>query len=248
MSIESMYTRYYDYISRITAESDLSSFKSNEDYRGILEHVSFEQGVEYLKYIRNTTSITETSIINFCKENDKIGEGIKYDYEFINTSPSNLRYLFHSHLILKHISSLKLENLNIVEIGGGYGGLCLAINHLANDYNVTINKYNLIDLPAIGTLQRKYLESHTTNFTVNTYSAFNYGEEITSNTNTFLISNYCFSEINFEHQSNYIKTLFPKINHGFIVWNHIPLYDFGFKYDVEDEYPLTGHLNKYIYF
>ena len=243
-----MYTRYYDYISKITAKSDLSSFKSNDDYRGILEHVSFEQGVEYLKFIRNTTSITEETIVNFCKENDRIGSSIKYDYEFINTSPSNLRYIFHSHLILKHISSLKLENLNIVEIGGGYGGLCRAISQLAKYYNVTINNYSLIDLPAIGTLQRKYLESHTTNFNVNTFSAFNYGEEIALNDNTFLISNYCFSEIDSDHQLNYIKRLFPKIQHGFIVWNHIPVYDFGFKYDIEDEYPLTGNLNKYIYF
>ena len=78
-----MYTRYYDYITKITGESDLSSFKSNEDYRGILEHVSFEQGVEYLKFIRNTTSITEETIVNFCKENDRIGSSIKYDYEEI---------------------------------------------------------------------------------------------------------------------------------------------------------------------
>lgn len=248
MSIESIYSSYYDYVSKITAESDLSSFKSNEIYRGMLEHVSFEQGVEYLKLIRNTTPLTEEVIVNYCKENDRIGNCIKYDYGFINTSPTNLRYLFHSHLILKHISSLKLENLNIVEVGGGYGGLCLAISQLGKYYNVTINNYNIIDLPVITTLQRKYLESHTLNFTINTYNAFNYGEEITSNNNTFLISNYCFSEIDSERQSKYIQILFPKIQHGFIAWNHIPVYNFGFKYDVEDEYPLTGQFNKYVYF
>jgi len=248
MSIESIYSRYYDYVTKITAESDLSSFKSNEIYRGMLEHVSFEQGVEYLTLIRNTTPLTEEVIVNFCKENDRIGNSIKYDYGFINTSPSNLRYIFNSHLILKHISSLKLENLNIVEVGGGYGGLCLAISQLSKYYDVTINKYNIIDLPVIGTLQSKYLESHTLNFTVNTYSAFNYGEEIYSDNNTFLISNYCFSEIDSKHQSKYIQILFPKIQHGFIAWNHIPVYNFGFTYDVEDEYPLTGQFNKYVYF
>ena len=248
MSIESIYASYYDYVNKITRESDLSSFKSNEIYRGMLEHVSFEQGVEYLKHIRNTTLITDEAIIHFCKENDRIGSSIKYDYGFINTSPSNLRYIFHSHLILNHISSLKLENLNIVEVGGGYGGLCLAISQLGKYYDVKFNNYSIIDLPVIGKLQSKYLELHTLNFTVNTYSAFNYGEEITSNSNTFLVSNYCFSEIASEHQSKYIKILFPKIQHGFIAWNHIPLYNFGFKYDVEDEYPLTGQFNKYVYF
>lgn len=248
MSIESTYTSYYDYVSKITAESDLSSFKSNDAYRGTLEHVSFEQGVEYLKLIRSSTPLKDEAIVNFCKENDRIGNSIKYDYGFITTSPSNLRYLFHSHLILNHISSLKLENLNIVEVGGGYGGLCLAISQLGKYYDVVINNYNIIDLPAIGTLQSKYLELHTLNFIVNTYSAFNYGEEITSNNNTFLISNYCFSEIASEHQLKYINNLFPKIQHGFFAWNHIPVYNFGFKYDVEDEYPLTGQFNKYVYF
>ena len=46
----------------------------------------------------------------------------------------------------------------------------------------------------------------------------------------------------------YIKTLFPKVQHGFMAWNMIPIYDFGFKYTIEDEYPKTGDFNKYVYF
>ena len=75
-----------------------------------------------------------------------------------------------------------------------------------------------------------------------------------SSSNLFLISNYSFSEIESEHQKGYIKYLFPKVSHGFIIWNHIALYDFGFKVTIEDEYPLTSNNpnpllnNKYVYF
>ena len=74
-----------------------------------------------------------------------------------------------------------------------------------------------------------------------------FGSSITA-TNLFLISNYCFSEIDTYLQSMYIKMLFPKVSHGFMAWNFIPIYNFGFIYKEEDEYPLTGEGNKYIYF
>jgi len=62
-----------------------------------------------------------------------------------------------------------------------------------------------------------------------------------------------FSEISKENQESYIQKLFPKIVHGFIAWNMIPVYDFGFTTRVEHEFPNTGSgpkdtLNKYVYF
>jgi hypothetical protein len=38
------------------------------------------------------------------------------------------------------------------------------------------------------------------------------------------------------------------LKHGFITWNNIPVYDFGFPADVEDEVPKTGKVNKYVRF
>ena len=64
----------------------------------------------------------------------------------------------------------------------------------------------------------------------------------------FLISNYCFSEIPGNLQKEYIAKLFPKVSHGFMAWNHIPVYNFGFDIKEEVEFPKTGSYNKYIYF
>lgn len=242
-----MYTNYHNYIDSIISLPYLPDFKSNNYYRGILEHVSFEYGKEYLELIKTQTNLLEHSIHNYCRLNDKIGGGEKHDYNGIITSPTNFRYIYHAHLILSHMVKSNITNVNIIELGGGYGGLCLAINSMCNNYGIRIKSYSLIDLPAPNRLQQKYLAHHELSFPTNFYSAFNYGSEVQDG-NNFLISNYCFSEISHEHQSNYIKTLFPKIQHGFMVWNFIPLYNFGFDCREETEYPLTSGENKYVYF
>lgn len=244
MSIESVYVNLCNYVDNI---NNINDFKSNNTFRSILEHVSHEQGVQYLNFIKSLTTMTENDITQYCTLNDMIGGGNKYDYGFITTSPSNFRYILHSHLILTHMRNIKLDNINLVEVGGGYGGLCLALNYMSNIYNIKITSYNIVDLPAMSKLQQQYLEKHSLNFPINIYSAFDYGKNIPIN-NMFLISNYCFSEISKENQNMYIKYLFPNVSHGFMVWNHIPLYNFGFEYNEEKEYPLTGSLNKYVYF
>ena len=44
-----IYTRYHDYVKNTL--NDISNFKNNQDYVYMLEHVSFEQGLEYIEYI-----------------------------------------------------------------------------------------------------------------------------------------------------------------------------------------------------
>jgi hypothetical protein len=47
------------------------------------------------------------------------------------------------------------------------------------------------------------------------------------NKNSFLISNYAFSEISIDIQKQYINNVInPYINNGFVLWNHMPLYQF----------------------
>lgn len=245
--MDSIYNTFSSFLNYICINNDISTFKNNEACTYVLEHVSREQGLEYLSLIKKHAPFTEEDIAHYCNMNDKIGGGIKHNYEFIKTSPTNFRYIFHSYLILNHLNKSKINSPDICEIGGGYGGLCLAINFFSSKYNININSYNIIDLPNVLELQKRYIRMNNNLLNVNYYSSFNYGSEIESN-NLFVISNYCFSEISNDNQQKYITTLFPKVSHGFMVWNHIPVYDFGFMCDIEEEYPKTGSFNKYIYF
>lgn len=237
---------YHDFIGFVSTLQDASDFKSNPSFTYVLEHVSFSHGQDYLSLILSKTPYSQADIKAYCQKNDLHGGGEKYDYGFMTTSPTNFRYIYHSFLILSHIRTTAY-NGKIVELGCGYGGLCLAIDHFSKKMNVAIQDYYLVDLPEVGRLQSAYLGNHGLRFRTHFHDAAEYGRDVPG-AGLFLISNYCFSEILREHQDNYIKYLFPYVAHGFMVWNIIPLFDFGFPCSLEDEDPLTGHLNKYVYF
>jgi hypothetical protein len=103
-------------------------------------------------------------------------------------------------------------------------------------------------LPNVICLQKLYLNTISPSLPAEFIDATDYGENIKC-IDLFLISNYCFSEISKDKQDSYIQKLFPKVSHGFICWNMIPVYDFGFYTHVEPEIPNTaGPMNKYVYF
>ncbi len=241
-----VYDSYMDYVQSMCSEDNLTNFKSSPKYTRILEHLSAEEGLQYLECILTFTKMSLDDINSFCAINDKIGNPRMHEYSFGKASPTSLRYVFHSHLILSYMKSIHMDTANIVEVGGGYGGLCLALYHFAHLYDICITNYTIIDLPEIIALQNMY---HTrNNLNGITYiNADSYGKDITAR-DCFLISNYCFSEIQPQHQLEYIKYLFPKIAHGFMCWNFHNVYNFGFEMTVVDEYPCTCTGNKYVYF
>lgn len=245
--IEEVYRTYTDYTNLVINTSEILQFKSNNNYTYMLEHVDIQQGRQYLNLIQQQTKISDEDIRAFSALNDSIGRPRQELFTVGFFSPSNLRYLFHAHLILTHMKNIGELTPRIVEIGGGYGGLCLAISFLCKQYGVKPQGYVSIDLEAPSKLQAIFLGKFSLNYPVEFVTCDTYGKGIPY-TNMFLISNYCFSEISDNHQRGYISTLFPKVAHGFMAWNHIPVYNFGFSTNVETEYPLTGSLNKYVWF
>jgi hypothetical protein len=247
--IHSLYTTYTNYVNSIVQFNDLTNFKNNPAYTYMLEHVNESLGHQYLKLIKETFGLSDIDILLYSCTNDSIGNPKKYSYLGVDVSPSSLRYIFQAMLILKHFQSQEQTTIRIVEIGGGYGGLCLAVNYCLKFFpGLIIRQYNIIDLESPTKLQAKYLSHHKLSFPVHTHLAETYGSDIDAGDDLYLISNYCFSEIDISLQSKYISTLFPKIKHGFITWNNIPLYDIGKKVTFEEEYPKTGPMNLYVRF
>jgi hypothetical protein len=218
---------YHDYISFVKTINETNiqniNFKTNSQYNNILEHVTYEEGKQYLKLIENEFDyVTFDNINDFVKINDKYGNPelkmfVNKDGKNLISSSTSLRYVYHSLLILDYYKNTKL--LSMVEIGCGYGGLCLAINYFSNLLNIKIDNYYLIDLPEVCNLIDNYLKLNKENIQIN-YSlnnCYEYGKNINEN-NLFLISNYCFTEIEDEHREKYIKYLFDKIQNGFICW------------------------------
>lgn len=242
-----LYKTYTDYVEKVCNSGNLDSFKRHPDYTYMLEHVSVEYGKQYLYEILTKTRIGSEDILEFCTKNDAVGSPVKAQIGDFFVSPSSLRYIYQAFLILTHLKSLGMKKHDLVEVGGGYGGLCLAIHWLAPKFGIKIDSYTIIDLPSPSRLQKMYLGRVEPSLSISFVGAMTYGLELEVQ-DAFLISNYCFSEIDADSQKKYVECLFPKIAHGFIAWNHIPVYDFGFQMKVEEEVPKTGSLNKYVYF
>jgi hypothetical protein len=224
------------------------TFKSDQNYRQILEHVSKSQGDEYLKLIQDEFNDFYTvylkNIIELITENDLIGNPIKSDFNLNNKliicSPTNWRYIYHSCLILKYIKSLSEKPKRIIEVGAGFGGLIFYLHKMAYMFNINsdLMEYCIFDLPIPGSLQQKYLNFHGINVNVNPK---NLTDEI-----SFFISNYAFSELSEKIRNSYSDVI-NLCQHGFLVWNMISVYQFIEKsLTIEDERPKTGDINKFV--
>lgn len=255
--ILNIYKMYKTYLNAIETQLQITNpldfnFKSNSNYTEILEHCNTSQGNQYLSEIVNRYNNLYTNnrelLINLCNKNDLYGKTIKsYINNFTVCSPSNLRYILHSFLILDYINQNNLNDIDFIEIGGGYGGLCFFISNLSSLFNIRIKSYAIFDLLQASLLQKKYLEALEIN-NIQYYQLDNFNNLYI---NSFLISNYAFSEISKELQIKYTNNILnPYTSYGFLTWNFIDVYDFiaNSKITKEIEYPLSCNNNYYVKF
>ena len=224
---------------------NITSFKQHPSYNEILEHVSVDQGYKYYSLLKEECNLNDNIIHEFCLQNDSVGNPLKFNINGVLCSPTSLRYLYHACQVINNI-----DNRDIVEIGGGYGGLCLAIDFLSKLRNVKIKSYTIIDLEEVINIQSIYLDKFSLEYDVTFLSASDYKDKLKS-INYFLISNYCISEVDETLRQEYVRCLFPYVENGFITWNFIPV-DYNvfknFKTSVEVEKPLTGNYNFFVNF
>jgi len=253
LNCNNRYNYYNGYINWfINTDVNEWAFKSHPAYNLILEHTGKEQGDEYLIEIQKRFSAIFNKhkyfLIDLCKTNDLYGNPYKCEFDnFTYCSPSNTRYILHAFLILSFMSECMLTTVDVIEIGGGYGGLCFFIHKLAGIFNITIKTYTMFDLPMPLLLQKKYLQK----LNINNVNAVHLDNIQQLNKNSFLISNYAFSEISMDLQQKYTtQVLNPYTSHGFLTWNMIDIYEFVHNKHItkEPELPLTGENNFYVRF
>ena len=79
-----MYKSYQKEVNDLILSDNILNFKTNKQYNGILEHVSFEQGNEYIYLIQKLISedfseITFDNINDYLLLNDLYGSPYKSD-------------------------------------------------------------------------------------------------------------------------------------------------------------------------
>jgi putative sugar O-methyltransferase len=195
-------------VKAATDPETFNTFKCHPVYNEILEHVSYQEGVEYIKYIKNETILNN---IEKFRANDTIGTPLTYNYAgCIGTfSPTTLRYI----KVLNDISTLNLNEFNIVEIGGGYGGQYTVLRQLFKPKH-----YTFVDLPQVNKLTCKYISSLKLD-DIN-ISYIDGTENFNEMTPDLVISNYAFSECSATVQDVYISKIINNTKHCYMIYNN----------------------------
>ena len=131
------YTSHQSYLQSVVASQSCTqwTFKQEPLFMEILENVSKDYGVQYLQHIEEDFPMVTFDILrNYVNTNDKYGNANKTifttkDKKLLYCSPTSLRYLYHA-LVL--VDAYKLSGCRkMIELGSGYGGLCLAVQMLS---------------------------------------------------------------------------------------------------------------------
>ena len=77
---DAIYQDYRKTIQECVNHKSLAWFKQNKEYRGILEHVTAEQGNDILDLILQESRLTLDQVKEFAEANDRVGNPVVAQY------------------------------------------------------------------------------------------------------------------------------------------------------------------------
>jgi len=206
----------------VTDDSVFKNFKSRGGYKAVLEHVNYDEGLVYINEITREFPYLWNFIDKF-STNDNIGSPYRCSYTVsisdgekfnpvireikITISPTTLRYI----KVLADLMNIfgRLDAMNIVEIGGGYGGQCKIISDVAE-----VASYTLIDRHEALALSEKYLNCNNVSNVI-----LRQPEDVSQIHYDLCISNYAFAEIQREYQNIYAENIIKNSDRGYMTCN-----------------------------
>lgn len=217
--LESSLSDFEEYRNVMTnaANSDAAfdTFKTDKIYNMVLEHVSYSDGLKYSDVIQSHYPWLFKHFDKF-KTNDSVGGATTHEYEWCGRiSPSTLRYIKVLGDLVENFGTL--NDMHIVEIGGGYGGQCKIIMDIFD-----VKTYTIIDLPEANMLQKKYVEKLVADSSkikvVNGHDEFLFDEIPSFN---LCISNYALTECKGHIREKYIDRVMKYSARGYITVNYL---------------------------
>lgn len=192
--------------SMLSTEENFNNFRSGSGgYAPILEHLTQNEGQIYANYILENYPELLSYLDKF-RENDSVGNPILFEYKNLGRfNPTTLRYIKFLGDIRKTFGDL--DDIHLVEIGGGYGGL---VKMLSNFYDFKTVK--LFDLRKPLLLQKKYLNGF--NIDVELYT---HEDMFNINENTLVISNYAWCECDRNTRDLYVDKIINKSKYVYMV-------------------------------
>lgn len=221
--MSSLYARYI-YAVRDANEVERPeewNFKSDVRYGEVLEHTPVEFAVEMLKWsIKAMPGLDLELVRSLCDINDSFGKPKQAWIDPLGKyAPSNMRYLCHAIKVWQHIDTLGLSEVEIIEIGGGYGGLALWIDGLRGYFPATLLNYTVIDFPEVATLIDRMFRSLGLPWEFRAFGPEWVPAVSVLPAERFCVSNYAFSEFDQKTRDWYAERVLEHCQHGLMVWN-----------------------------
>lgn len=211
---DNRYNGFRSFCNDINSET-IKRFKRNKNVSKIVGDVPSKFLNGYLSNILKHEKVDWDGIKRLndigCDRNFRFSVGGRR----LEMSCTTLRYVMFALEILEHMRGKNLKEVDVVEIGGGYGGQACMMYLLSKD--IKIKSYTILDLPEVNNLQKHFIKEWNSELDVTCTTL----ESFTGSPN-FLISNYALGEFDKDTQNTYIEKLVKNVEHGFICWNFSP--------------------------
>tara|TARA_B100000427_G_scaffold91549_1_gene75607 strand:- start:491 stop:1315 length:825 start_codon:yes stop_codon:yes gene_type:complete len=209
-------------VEAVENDEAFANFKSNPKYKTILEHVLKDQGQAYLNIAKDMNESAVWDNIEAFKENDKYGNPETHVYPGLDgvISPTTLRYIKNTFEMALMLDGAEVSK--VVEVGGGYGGLCRVLSKVCE-----FDEYIMIDLPEVSALQRKYIDQFPDiKDKVKCISTEDFGqiEDV-----DLFISNYALSECDLKSQMAYYDMIVANAKYVYMIYNLVNFNDFHYN-------------------
>ena len=187
----------FNSVSDKNLDAMFNSFRSNKSCFSFIENGDIEPDNEAVSIAKSIDNDGYNFFVNQLINRPVIG------YNGSSSNYGNYNNLDSRHIMFSVIlwNFLKNPVKNILEIGGGYGNL-LYINR-----NRSFDKWTIIDLPYINTLQEWALNKLVVNPSkYKLYSAYDY-QEATTTTYDLVIGTHSLSELSINTFNNYFTSI-----------------------------------------
>ena len=219
-----------------TDDQAFSNFKRDSDYMRVLEQPLEEFGRDCFKMIlRRHRSVIKTLPWQKLRANDELGDPTVFDrtdvmgkhvpLENFYFSSTTIRYIYYALEIIAHYGKIcpGKKNLDVIELGGGYGGQCWMLSAIAPALGLTIRSYFIVDLEEPCLLQERYLNALGAEG-FECISSNEVERRLADVDCDLLVANYSLGEFPFDIQDFYLDVVVPRARHGFLLWNLTPLH------------------------
>lgn len=218
--------KWQDYRTLFQAEAQLApeawTFKGHPACRQFIETVTQEQGDAYFRLLsqRPDWATLEPLVRRTVDENDALGQPILLPSLLgLVCAPTNLRYAWQACTLADHIRALELEAADVLELGGGYGGLALYLYRL---FPEILWSHSIVDLPEAGDIQYVFCRQFAVPVQVvdgPDAIALRQAVNGTKRARRVFVSCYGFGEFPPAWRLWYADRLARHCPHGFVLWN-----------------------------